>query len=148
MKRIIKLCAAIFIYGIVIAQVCDDIPNNTTDPISPSDHRGNNEGYDPIPPSPPDPSYTPLLANPFYNRLPDGSGPKFNWVTPNFYEWYLAPGSTLPVVSIEGPFNPTAHWDNVEHLKNNANFRDNKPEDGWELFYGPPRVYTGIRIGN
>jgi hypothetical protein len=58
-------------------------------------------------------------------------------VTPNFYEWYLAPGSTLPVVSIEGPFNPTAHWDNVEHLKNNANFRDNKPEDGWELIiYG------------
>lgn len=137
MKRIIQLFAAILIYGIVTAQVCDDIPNNTTDPINPSDYRGNNEGYDNTPPNPPDPNYTPLLLNPFYNKLPDGSGPKFNWASPNFFEWHLAPGTSIPTVMIESPFSPTNHWDNVGHLKNNANFRDNKPVDGWELIvYG------------
>jgi hypothetical protein len=124
MKRIIKLCAAILIYGIVTAQVCDDIQNNTTDPVNPSDYRGNNEGYDPTPPNPPDPNYTPLLINPFYNKLPDGSGPKFNWATPNLFEWYLPPGTSIPTVMIESPFNPANHWDNAEHLKNNDYMRE------------------------
>lgn len=136
MKKLI-LCIVLLCSVSASAQQCPDRADNTTNPNNPEDYRGNNDGYDNTPPDTPDPNYVPLLLNPFLNRMPSNNGPKFNWVTPNLFEWHKPPSTGVSSVMIDNPFNPREHWENVEHLKNNASFRDNKPEDGWELIiYG------------
>jgi hypothetical protein len=110
------------------AQVCDDIPNNTTDPNNPQHYNGN------------DPT-----TNTYINLRPDGSGlPKLDWLQNEYEWWHEAPlGGPDFNCDVDNPFWTTTNDDNVDQLFDlNPLLRDNRPEDGWELI-----VFNfGIRI--
>lgn len=88
---------ATLIASIACAQVCPDIPNNTTDPNNPQDHRGN------------DPT-----QNDYINKdINDPTQPKLDWmVVP--YSYHLNATTICP--DVYNPFFADDNNPNIKHL--------------------------------
>lgn len=111
MKKIITLIL-ILTSLITVGQTCT--PNNSnTNPLSPIDLRG----------------------QPYINEITPGV-PKFDWLKGEFDYYRLPPYSTSNYY-LDAMINPfwQNQFSNIYHLAhpNDESFRDNRPEDGWEL---------------
>lgn len=115
MKKLIQLYTLVLFFGTASAQVCNDIPNNTTNPDNPQDYRGSNP-----------------TTNYYINKdINNPNEPKLDWREVPYS--YHINGTTL-CPDVYNPFFADDNNENISHLYDqNPLLRDNHPADGWEL---------------
>lgn len=99
MSRIIQLFTAMLLIGVATAQVCDDIPNNTTNPDNPQDYRGSNP-----------------TTNYYINKdINNPNEPKLDWREVP-YSYHINGTTICPAVY--NPFFADDNNENIVHLYN------------------------------